>query len=361
MGNVPHSKSNNLTFNQIVSSCRGFFFLPMATDLSITTLLKAAQQKDWQTVNAGIAAITPTENALNQRDSQGMTLLLRSIVAGQASVAQQLINLGAGINKAFPPHQLTPLMAAASYGQFTIAQQLLQTGAEVNQGNADNSTALMIAVYRGNLAMVELLVSHGATVNWQDTSGSTPLKIAIEQENPEITTYLIQEGAIADIRMGLEAVEAGKISVLEGFLAAGGEINQPDDVGDTALHLACLEGHQGIVERLLNFGAKVDVVNRAGDTPLLLATVQGETKIVNALLQAGAAPNLAPMAESPLAVALTSPELTPAQRFEIVQALLMFGADTNFSLPTGQSPLAFGKTQNWPEITNLLTTMAKKN
>jgi ankyrin repeat protein len=64
------------------------------------------------------------------------------------------------------------------------------------------------------------------------------------------------------------------------------DVNTPGPDGDTALHLACLYGHQQCAELLLQEGAKADAANpEDGTTPLHDAAAGGYAGIVQLLLE----------------------------------------------------------------------------
>jgi ankyrin repeat protein len=139
------------------------------------------------------------------------------------------------------------------------------------------------------------------------------------------------------------------------FIDQGWPLNMADEQGDTALHLACLEGHQDIVEQLLQRQGKVDISNQAGDTPLILAIAQGERDIVQQLLQAGAGPNFAPGGESPLLATLQTEGLGEEVRSSIAELLLQQGAEPNQTIREGKTLLMVAAEHNFPTLIKLLT------
>ncbi|KAK4534575.1 hypothetical protein CDCA_CDCA02G0600 [Cyanidium caldarium] len=57
--------------------------------------------------------------------------------------------------------------------------------------------------------------------------------------------------------------------------------------GNTALHMACANGHASIVQLLLERGADASVCNQRGNTALHWAAMNGQLACVQALLRAG--------------------------------------------------------------------------
>jgi uncharacterized protein len=81
---------------------------------------------------------------------------------------------------------------------------------------------------------------------------------------------------------------------LRGLLEAGAEVNEPDDLGDYFLTVACHRLQADSVRLLLEFGANPNVRNADRDTPLLCAIDCVEqdpakaVQIVQQLVDAGA-------------------------------------------------------------------------
>jgi ankyrin repeat protein len=66
----------------------------------------------------------------------------------------------------------------------------------------------------------------------------------------------------------------------------GADVDVQDEVGDTALHAACMAGHLDLVRILtVECDAHIDMPNWEGWTPLVWAVVRGHTSVAAFLLR----------------------------------------------------------------------------
>ena len=73
---------------------------------------------------------------------------------------------------------------------------------------------------------------------------------------------------------------------VEQLLESGVDVNEQDEYGESALHLACMEGQKAVAEMLvIEQMARMDVRNWEGWTPMIWATVRGYTDIVKFLAE----------------------------------------------------------------------------
>jgi hypothetical protein len=74
-------------------------------------------------------------------------------------------------------------------------------------------------------------------------------------------------------------------SLLDVYLAIGGDINTKDYAGHTPLSLACLVGNIEKATALLEKGADVNMTNTCGETPLHMACFNNNSSLINLLLK----------------------------------------------------------------------------
>jgi hypothetical protein len=86
----------------------------------------------------------------------------------------------------------------------------------------------------------------------------------------------------------MRAALEGRTEMIKELLAIGGDVNQRDNCGRTALMFAAINLHHDTVRTLLESGADVNVRAYDGATALMLAACAGDIETVRALLARGA-------------------------------------------------------------------------
>lgn len=116
--------------------------------------------------------------------------------------------------------------------------------------------------------------------------------------------------------------------------AKGSIINDEDESGNTALHLAALNGHPKIIGLLIDNGASVDPRNSLLWTPLDCAAAKGFDKCATILIERDAPVD-------PMDLANVTPlHLSSAEgHVEVVKVLLNGGADIILRDHTGRNAL----------------------
>jgi ankyrin repeat protein len=270
---------------------------------------------------------TPEGILRNSRefDEGGFTALLFAARQNDAASAKLLLAAGANVNDTAPAGT-SALVVAVHSDSANVAALLLDAGADVNADGA-GYTALHAAVLRGNLGMVKALLAHGARPDVVLTEptparrygnewafgdhlvGTTPFYLAAKFAELEIMRALAAAGAdpraqgpdgstpvmmALDIpatrtgnvdgfgtdrrdRYGLitavtpEQVEGEALVIAALAIELGGDVNQRDANGNTALHLAASKGFNRVIELLVAKGANVNAKNAKEQTPLAVA------------------------------------------------------------------------------------------
>ncbi|HEY7170404.1 MAG TPA: ankyrin repeat domain-containing protein [Vicinamibacterales bacterium] len=263
---------------------------------------------------------------VTETDLGGFTPLLFAARVGDVESAQHLLAAGADANET-TPNRLSALVVAAHSGSGPLAMLLIDRGADVN-ADGGGYTALHAAILRGDAALVKALVAHGADVRAplrngtpsryyskdfafnEDLVGATPIWLAARFGEPDMIRTLAAAGADVNGAMadgttplmtailptrGLGTFRAGDrreryqgpndvaikadgedeivtIEVAQCLLDLGGRINETNQAGDTALHVAAGLAANRVVQFLVEHGADLHAKNKSGQTPLGLAT-----------------------------------------------------------------------------------------
>ncbi|EPY77160.1 hypothetical protein CB1_001305005 [Camelus ferus] len=156
---------------------------------------------------------------------------------------------------------------AAKSNNLDLMEKLFEKKVNINAVNNMNRTALHFAVGANNLSAVDFLLNHKARVDVADKDGMNALHFAAQSNGVRIVEYLIQDLHLKDL-------------------------NQPDEEGNAALHLAAKNGHSPAVWVLLTQWQEVNETNENGETPFFLAVEGGHEECSKVLLAAGSDINI---------------------------------------------------------------------
>jgi len=262
-------------------------------------------------------------------------------------VARALLDVDQGQLAARAVDGKTPVMIAATEGHLDMLRELYsrhliyhhhETTGSAGEGvveslaastatvvevdrDPDGNTALHYAAFKGHISIVEYLIT---IIQFDplvtNNEGLTPLAVATAANRTDVVRFLLglsrndRNLSLEQPQSGPVAAKAGEGGVLSGYTCfhraamAGAieslvllldtsssstapiDIDMPNAVGTTMLHLAAQKGHLSICELLVNrpHCANVNAKNQFSLTPLMYACIGGHIDIVRFLLRNGA-------------------------------------------------------------------------
>jgi ankyrin repeat protein len=249
--------------------------------------------------------------AVDARDAQGATALLRACGNGHAAVVDCLLDAGADATLA--AHSgATPLVAAVSARQTGVIAVLLGRGVDVDQRLPNAATALMVAAALGYPEIVEVLLDADADVNAVDDNGRNALHAAAQfsfEHNDSLrarrlfdtllkhgadvnladatgtTPLLLLLGAHMPPGCNCDATHIGALLPL--LLDAGAHGQHADQRGVTALHACAMHALVAPSRILLAHGAERTAVDGFSRTAADVARQLGYVDVAQELAVRG--------------------------------------------------------------------------
>jgi uncharacterized protein len=240
-----------------------------------------------------IEALISGGAAVDARDAEGNSLLLRAAELGYHQAIEPLLKAGAKIDIA-NQEGWTPLLAAAAAGHDRIIQQLLAAGADPNCLTQEGDNALHLAAIEGHDAAVAALQS--TDPDHANELGDTPLLLAALHGHPNVVKKLLLVVNLKRHQQGEKSIAVAGLAkhyeVAELLLTAGVNPNVLVYQEQSLLMVAVKRDNADLVRHLV--AAKVDLnyQDKTGATALMWAANQRRVEIVKILLQAGADPQI---------------------------------------------------------------------
>ncbi len=150
---------------------------------------------------------------LNSRNRIGESLLMMSIKAGNAEIANWLLDHGANVQTP-NTSKVTPLMAAAFNGDLAMVNRLLDKGADIHAPDQLKKTAIVYAAGNGHTEVVARLLKAGVAINARYPNELTILMWAAGQGHAKTVSYLLEAGADKSLKdnrgkMALDLADEG--------------------------------------------------------------------------------------------------------------------------------------------------------
>ncbi|WRX11100.1 protein of unknown function DUF3447 - like 7 [Theobroma cacao] len=255
---------------------------------------------------------------INDKDSQGRSLISLAVQAGHLEVLNVLISSGCEIDNSVD-HVLhhaaainrvdlmgvlfracknvdlnsvdfcdrTPIHIAASYGYTEVIRFCLSVGGHPEVLDVNRCTPLHLAAQEGHLGAAECLLEASSFVKYAlNKQGKTAFALAVENGHSNLFD-LLQLGDALN-----RAARIDNVNGIKSCLSEGGNVNGKDQNGWTPLHRAAFKGRIESVKVLLNHGAKVNLVDDNGYTPLHCAVEAGHAQVALLLIAHGAKANV---------------------------------------------------------------------
>ncbi|KAF0688050.1 hypothetical protein As57867_020233, partial [Aphanomyces stellatus] len=174
---------------------------------------------------------------------------------------------------------------------------LAQSGCDINAKDGELSTPLMLAAWKGRLEIVQLLFERPDLhdINLGGNLGMSALHLACMEGHESVVTFLLaQSGCDINAKDGelntplMLAARKGRLEIVQLLLERPDlhDINLGGNLGRSALHRACMEGHESVVTFLLaQSGCDINAKDGELSTPLMLAAWKGRLEIVQLLFE----------------------------------------------------------------------------
>jgi len=298
-----------------------------------------------------ISVLLDNNANLNARDTQGNSVLHAAVRWNAEKSASLFISSGIDIN-VFSLNGNTPLHDAVALGMSDIETLLIKEGANLEVRNVDGNTPLMEAVRGGRIPSIEKLIQNGADTSTRNIRGDTPLHIAVSIERLDLVNIILRTNASIHAlntrnRTPFQ-ISLGISPRMVSTLLTTNRINIPDDMGNSALHIALQEKVSAdIIRTIIAQGARLNAVDNNGKSPLRVAVDMELWEQAKALSDAGADPFLS-------AVDNRTPADISFAKGEVCTRAIFSGRAINSKDSSGNTILHLAARQGTPEIIDIL-------
>lgn len=252
-------------------------------------LLKDAREKDYLDAEFVQAVVSLKEEINQLRDPAGKTVL--HLLMGRSHQARALIVLLAGGDvNVRDARGRTPLFDCLEAhdpnwkgdADFMNLEMLVLRGADVNARDLNELTPLAVAVAQKDRRKAEFLIWSGAELKPAGIRPEkTPLGIAYANRDQQMIDLLkaaekLQQDESStssprSSRRVSDALTAADLNAVEELVGKGWNLNEPDELGRTALFRAVENRRPDLVSLLVFEGADPNIATKTGKTPLMMS------------------------------------------------------------------------------------------
>jgi ankyrin repeat protein len=225
-----------------------------------------------------------------QQSREGFTAFMLACMRGHVCVALLLLEQMGGQAQGLEDTRSgrTVLQWAARGGHAEMVTALLGRGARADTRDRIGMSPLTDAVHGGHLGVVMLLVAELGTQALQerDGEGKGLLHHAIERRRENVVPYLLSQGLLPNLKdnqgktalmYAARGISTGPdmrmMKTLLDFMGGEG-LDERDNMGHTALHLAVYHGRPANVRALLVAGADPTIMDNQGRVPRFVGALR---------------------------------------------------------------------------------------
>ncbi|KAI0458181.1 ankyrin repeat-containing domain protein [Xylaria acuta] len=220
----------------------------------------------------------------NGKSKEGKTALFEGITGGRVEIVTALLDHGANPNLPGPKHMLWP----ATY-QPKCLQVLLARGADYKK----TPGVMELATSINKIDSVKVLLKAGVNPNAKKDGVYTPLCSSIRDNRADIFHLLLANGADPNVPAAeypcFKCITHGRLEFLPHVVAAGGNLNSPKGIAETAVQYGDMEALTWLLD---NGVSPNDPAPDTKATPLTTAISLNKLDFVEFLLVRGANPNI---------------------------------------------------------------------